>query len=624
MAKSYIVMGVSGSGKTTIGKLLATHLGLPFYDADDFHPKANIEKMSQGISLNDADRLPWLKAMQEAIQSWDTGGVLACSALKEKYREILATDTDVSFVFLQGDFDTIYQRMQARAHFMKPDMLQSQFDTLEPPSYGIHINIDQDTNTIITEIMEQIQGVSETHFGMIGMGVMGRSLAKNIVSKGHRLSVYNRITPEEADVIPKLLQATDNSLMQGYTELNDFVSSLSTPRTILLMVPAGKAVDSLLTSLLPLLDAGDTLMDGGNSHYTDTQARAALMENKGLNYLGVGVSGGEYGALTGPSMMVGGSKEAFTYVKPLLESIAAKAFDGSPCVGYFGTDGAGHFVKTIHNGIEYAEMQLLAEVYSLLKPSLSYDEMVAILSEWNTQSEASFLLETTIEILQTKEGSDYLLDSVLDVANSKGTGVWSSLAALELGEPANMLMEAVVARSVSKQKEERISINSSMNREHFEATIDTEQLQSAYAFARTINHLQGLQLIATGAQEMNWDLDLAEVLRVWSNGCILRSKLVEHWHGVVKGNSSLLTDKTLMQQLAKRESAVMEVLLWGNQQRTPLPCLSAAWQYWLGMSTEDSAANLIQAQRDAFGAHGYQRIDKPQDEWFTSKWNKHG
>ena len=465
--------------------------------------------------------------------------------------------------------------------------------------------------------------MNQSQWGIIGMGVMGRSLAKNALQKNHTVSVYNRNTPSEKDVIPNLLSEVNTPKLQGFTELEAFMASLETPRKVLLMVPAGATIDLLLKQLLPFLEAGDLIMDGGNSEYQDTQRREKMMQDKGLHYLGIGISGGEKGALEGPSLMVGGTVEAYGKVKDILESIAARDSDLQPCVALLGPNGAGHYVKTLHNGIEYAEMQLLAEVYALLRPSLSYPEMVNFLQEWNENAEASFLLETVLHILQKKEKDDYLLDKVLDVAKSKGTGTWSSISALTQGYPATLLMEAVMARAISQRKSQREALQEQLETEPFIATLGSELLRQAFQFSRIINHYQGLELIKTTSAEEGWNIDLAEVVRVWTNGCILRSQLLKTLHPLLRENSDLLSQEGILEMLSEYEVSTKSIITWGLEQRTPLPCMSSALQYWLGMTTAASSANLIQALRDAFGAHTFQRVDAPLSESFTVNWEAH-
>lgn len=617
-------MGVSGSGKTTVGKLLAKQLAIPFYDADDFHSNKNVEKMAAGIPLNDDDRLPWLLMLQKKIQSLEKGGVLACSALKESYRATLSEGNTIQWIYLDGDFETILKRMESRNHFMKPVMLQSQFETLEPPSHGIQVSVNNTPEDIVLEIISKLPVMKHSEFGIIGMGVMGRSLAKNVLGNGFSLSVYNRLTEAEKEVIPYLLSEVQNESLQGFTNLLEFVESLDTPRKMLLMIPAGSPVDTMLEELIPLLSKGDIIMDGGNSHYKDTQRRETYLKVKGIQYLGIGISGGEEGALNGPSMMVGGDIDSYSKVKAILQDISAKDFNKKPCISLLGANGAGHFVKTIHNGIEYAEMQLLAEVYALLKPSLSNDEIAELLIDWNTGETESFLLETTIAILQKKEGKEFLLDKVWDVASSKGTGIWSSIAALEQGFPATIFTASVMERAVSNSKELRSILSEELDYESFLATLDTEKLKEAYQFARILNHQQGLQLIETTSNAEKWNINLSEVVRVWTNGCILKSELLKMIYPLLSKNSNLLEDASIQNTLKQSESAISDILVCGMQQRNALPCLSASLQYWYGMTIEFSSANLIQAQRDAFGAHSYKRIDRPKDQSFTTNWKTNG
>ncbi len=466
--------------------------------------------------------------------------------------------------------------------------------------------------------------MKESQLGIIGMGVMGKSLALNALDKGLSVSVYNRDTLAEKEVIPDFQTQANHPALQGFTNLEAFVNSLQKPRKILLMVTAGNAVDGVLGNLTSLLSKGDILMEGGNSYYRDTQRREKHMQSKEVHYLGIGISGGEAGALNGPSLMAGGNMEAYELVKPLLEKIAAKDTNLQPCVSLLGPNGAGHFVKTIHNGIEYAEMQLLAEVYALLRPSLSQEEIYEVLLSWNEGPTSSFLLETTLGILQTKEEDAFLLPKVLDVAKSKGTGTWSGEAALRYGVPATLLIQAVMARAVSNRKDLRVSLEEKLDDTPFEATVDTEKLKMAYQFARILNHAQGMELISETSKEEKWNINLFEVTRVWSNGCILRSQLIEELTAILQKQPSLLEASKIYTSLVQWEGAVNETLIASMEQRTPLPCMSSALQYWYGMTTANSSANLIQAQRDAFGAHTFQRNDRPSSDFFTSSWNLNG
>ncbi len=369
----YIVMGVSGSGKTTIGKLLAKELNLAFNDADDFHPPENVEKMKNGIPLQDEDRKGWLAVLAENIQKWDQSGgaVLACSALKEKYRQQLTSipQENLKWIFLSADFEVILERLNSRkGHYFKTEMLTSQFETLEEPTYGLRINVNTSEENILKEIMAKLKA-PEAEIGLIGLGVMGKSLALNLLSKNINISVFNRHVPRKEEDIAKnfVLENAEKYIFQGFDDLKELVSSLKRPRKILLMVNAGAAVDAVIESLLPFLEKGDIITDGGNSHYKDTLRREKALKEQGIHFIGCGISGGEEGALKGPSIMPGGSPEAYKQIGPILEKIAAKDKNGNSCCTHIGPDGAGHFVKMLHNGIEYGEMQLIAEIYHFLR-----------------------------------------------------------------------------------------------------------------------------------------------------------------------------------------------------------------------------------------------------------------
>lgn len=616
-------MGVSGSGKTTIGKALSEAMNLPFYDADDFHPALNIKKMSEGQPLNDDDRQPWLERLANEIASWQNGkgGVLACSALKESYRQTLESKSkNINWIYLNGDFDLIYSRMQGRKeHFMKKEMLQSQFDTLEIPNYGLSIDINKSQNTIIKNIMNY----SKSEFGVIGLGVMGSNLSLNIADNGYSLSVYNRSEGAEKEVVKEFMhQHSTYTNLKGFTQLSDFVNSLQIPRRILLMVKAGEVIDSVLNQLTPLLSPNDIVIDGGNSHYLDTKRRVETLAQNGINFVGAGISGGEKGARFGASIMPGGTSESYQKIADVLEKIAAKDENNQPCCTFIGKDGAGHFIKMVHNGIEYAEMQLLAECYALLQRNHSYDEIHAIFKSWNQTDLSSFLLEITADIFQKKEDEKYLLDLILDKAGNKGTGSWSSQAAMQLGFPATMINDAVYARYISSFKKTRQELNSQLvNQSQSNFSIDVENLKNAYHFARIINHIQGFELMQQASEEYNWNLNFSEISRIWTNGCIIRSTLMSQLVQHFKESKELIKHPTIWKVLNEHTSSVQEILTLGLQNRIATPVLSSAFQYWIGMTTGRLSANLIQAQRDYFGAHTYQRVDKNWSESFHTTWN---
>lgn len=614
-------MGVSGSGKTTVSEALAKATNIPFYDADDFHPKANIQKMSTGQPLNDKDRQPWLERLADKLQNWkeENGAILACSALKESYRQILHSKVDnINWIYLNGSFDLIYNRMQQRQnHYMKKEMLQSQFDTLEIPNYGLTINISKSVDKMINEITNN----SKSDFGVIGLGVMGSNLSLNVADNGFKLSVYNRSEDAEKEIVNQFLEKNaDYKNIQGFTDLSTFVESLQTPRRILLMVKAGKVIDLVLSQLTPLLSPKDIIIDGGNSHYLDTKRRVDKLAKANIDFIGSGVSGGEKGARFGASIMPGGTPESYQKVADVLESIAAKDKNGQPCCTFIGKDGAGHFIKMIHNGIEYAEMQLLAECYALLKPNYTYDEIHSTFKSWNETDLSSFLLEITTNIFQKKEDNQYLLDLILDKAGNKGTGSWSSQAAMQLGFPATMINDAVYARYISSFKQKRQQLSSQIVKQKSNSKINIETLKEAYQFARIINHIQGFALMQQASDEYDWNLSFSEISRIWTNGCIIRSALMEQLVDYFQNKSNLIEHSTIWKQLNENTTSTQEILTLGLQNQIATPVFSSAYQYWLGITTETLSANLIQAQRDYFGSHTYQRVDKDWSESFHTKW----
>jgi 6-phosphogluconate dehydrogenase len=623
MKPVYVLMGVSGCGKSTVGKLLSDKLRLPFYDADNFHPKTNVEKMSSGIPLTDEDRDPWLKTLSKKIGKWtkDKGAVLACSALKESYRQILSAKNKVHWVVLNGEYETILKRIKDREdHYMGADMLKSQFEALELPDYGLHLDVEKSPILLVSEILKDSISTKKSTLGIIGLGVMGRSLAHNVLSQGISVSVYNRPDGDEAKVVSDFIAEADTPLAHGFTSYLEFIQSLKTPRKILLMIPAGPIVDSVLLKIQPYLSTGDILMDGGNSHFQDSVRRFEYYKHLGIEFLGIGISGGSEGALKGPSMMIGGTTEAFNKTRAVIETIAAKDRNDTPCASYVGPNGAGHFVKMVHNGIEYAEMQLLAEVYSLLHLEMDNIAASKILSEWNDTELSGYLLKITADILSYKEGGDFLLDKILDKASNKGSGGWSAKAAVDLGIPATMMSTALFARYISSFKDLRDKL--SRERLSIDDQVDIKSLKDAYQFARLINHYQGFDLIKKASEAYEWNIDLAEVARIWTNGCIIKSELMNKIQHRLSEKTDMWQDKDLISDLNRNEESVKSIVNFGMEQRIPLPCFSGALQFWFGLTTGDSPANLIQAQRDYFGGHTYTRTDT--DGAHTTNWNLHG
>ncbi len=623
MSKVIIIMGVSGCGKSTIASDLSEKTNIPYYDADAFHPPQNIAKMSKGNPLNDNDREPWLHILRDKLSLWseDKGAILACSALKESYRKILSENVEVQWIYLHGTYDLIYGRLQARKnHFVNGDLLQSQFDTLEEPKEALRVSIANSPEKII-EIIQSNINMNLSFFGVIGLGVMGKSISLNIAEKEFSLSVYNRATAGEEKVVKDFLEANQNfGNIKGYTDLKEFVKSLARPRKILIMIKAGKVTDLVINDLTPFLEEGDIIIDGGNSHYKDTQRRTVELSKNKIHFVGSGVSGGEEGARRGPSIMPGGTQEAYQAIAPVLDAISAKDANGKPCSTHIGPDGAGHFIKMVHNGIEYAEMQLLAECFSLLSPSNSHEEISTIFSEWNKGELSSYLLEITANILKYKEGDQYTLDLILDRAGNKGTGSWSSKAAFDYGSTNTMMSASVFARYISSYKSQRVQLAKNVNRNKMSKPIDIGKLKAAYQFARIINHHQGFELMRSCSTVYNWKLDFSEISRIWTNGCIIRSTFMQSCVSHFMQGDSLLDNKVIINSLVDTETNLDDILQTAITNKVPTPCLSNARNYWISMTTAVLPANVIQAQRDYFGAHTYQRIDKPEEEFFHTKW----
>lgn len=633
----YIVMGVSGVGKTTVGQLLAKRLDLPFFDADDFHPADSLEKMTNGISLEDADRIEWLDILSRKIRQWNKvgGAVLACSALKEIYREKLRSvpKKDITWIFLHSEYEVILKRITNRKdHYFKPELLRSQYEALQFPNYGIHIDVDQSLNDIVDEIMEKIKKQEEkSEIGLLGLGVMGKSLAINLATKGIKVAVYNRqVEKLEVDVAQKFAAAyKDISDFPWFDDLERFVQALERPRKIILMVNAGKVIDLVIDNLLPFLEAGDLIIDGGNSHYKDTEVREKYLRSKDMYFLGTGISGGEEGARKGPSIMPGGSKEAYEKAGSYLERIAARDKDGDPCCAYIGPGGSGHFIKMLHNGIEYGEMQLIAETYHLLRfhAGSSPDEIADLFEKWNEEMK-SYLLQISVDILRRKEEGDYLIDKILDAAKQKGTGGWSTNAALELGVPFDTITAAVMARNISAKKEERITAGEEYGSANGNKVIIPENLDDelfeAYKVASIINHAIGFDLLNEASKEYNWRLNLSEIARVWTNGCIIRSAFMEELVGILKESPSenILLNADIMFRIKGQKENLLKIVGTALGSGSPIPVTSAAANYLLSFTSPQSSANMIQAQRDYFGAHTYERIDKPRGEFFHTRWKE--
>ena len=619
------IMGVSGCGKSTVGQLLSKRLKVPFFDGDDFHPQSNVDKMSNGVPLNDEDRYGWLvtlnKLAKETLES--NSCVIVCSALKQSYREILSTDiqNQTKWIHLAGSFDQILDRINKREnHYMQSNLLQSQFDILEQPVNALEIKIDLKPEDIVEIIAKKMEMKSE--FGLFGLGVMGKSLSRNLAQKGFHISIFNREVPGLEENVAVNFKNNHEELQtaQAFSDLEAFVNSLQTPRRIMLMVNAGKTTDSVIADLVPFLTDGDILIDGGNSNYLDTKERYDLLKNKNIHFIGVGVSGGEEGALKGPSIMPGGNKEIYNLVQPYLEKIAAKDANGLPCCTYIGEEGSGHFVKMVHNGVEYVEMQLLAEVYSIFhRMGTTPDQIADILASWQPTAN-SYLLEITIAILRKKEGADWLVNKIVDKAGNKGTGNWATIATAQLGVPSSLIASALFARFNSFYKEDRIQASINYTTQSQELVVDHQKILEAYQFARIINHYQGFKLIADAGKAYKWNLNLSEIARIWTNGCIIRSDFMVELIGVLKEEDAILKHKSIIDQVKSLKPSINSVVASCILSELAIPCLSEAVNFFNGYTTANSAANIIQAQRDYFGAHTYQRTDDASGAFHHTNW----
>ncbi|MFC0606078.1 NADP-dependent phosphogluconate dehydrogenase [Winogradskyella pulchriflava] len=628
MNKVIFIMGVSGCGKSTIGTLLAEELSIPFFDGDDFHPKENIKKMASGQPLNDEDRQGWLETLNTLAtqQLAKNSCVIVCSALKQTYRDILSLDIKArtKWVFLSGSFNEIFIRANARKdHFMPSELLQSQFDTLEEPQNAFKVDVSLTPEQIIKKIKNKLMNTSE--FGLFGLGVMGKSLCRNLANNGFKIAMFNRhVDGVEVDVA-KNFKAEHPELSEAaaFDNISAFVNALETPRKIMLMVNAGKTIDYVIEDLLPHLSVGDILIDGGNSNYKKTKERFEYLKSKGIHFIGTGVSGGEEGALKGPSIMPSGDQEAYNNVKPFLEKISAKDQNNLPCCTYVGPEGSGHFIKMVHNGVEYVEMQLLAEVITILEASgHNLDEIANILETWKNTAN-SYLLEITIDILRTKECNDWLVKKILDKAGNKGTGNWTTIASAELGVPSTLIASALFARYTSFYKEERIQLHANFKSETISGLqLSSTEILEAYQFARIINHYQGFKLIAEASDKFSWNLNLSEIARIWTNGCIIRSTLMEALVEVFKETTNILTNSQLITSIKHYKPSVKKVVSQCVLNDITVSCLGESIQFFNGITTVDSSANIIQAQRDYFGAHTYKRNDDDGVKSHHTIWNK--
>jgi 6-phosphogluconate dehydrogenase len=473
--------------------------------------------------------------------------------------------------------------------------------------------------------------MSKADIGLVGLAVMGENLVLNMESKGYSVSVFNR-TVEKVETF--VSGRGKGKRVTGTRSIKEFVGSLSKPRKIMLMVKAGKPVDEFIDLLLPHLEEGDIIIDGGNSHFPDTIRRTKYVEGKGLLYIGTGVSGGEEGALRGPSIMPGGSPAAWEHVKPIFQAIAAKVDGGVPCCDWVGSDGAGHFVKMVHNGIEYGDMQLITESYQMMRGLLgmSADEMHAVFAKWNRGELDSYLIEITRDILAFKDTDGRpLVDSILDTAGQKGTGKWTAVEALDLGIPLTLIGEAVFGRILSAMKEVRVSASALLpgpppifkgDRVTF-----VEDLEKALYASKLISYAQGYMLLRAAAQEYGWTLNYGGIALLWRGGCIIRSAFLGKIREAYERNPSLpnlLFDPFFKGKMEASQEAWRRVVSTAVQRGVWIPAHATALAFYDGLRSERLPANLLQAQRDYFGAHQYERVDAPRGKFFHTNWTGRG
>ena len=473
--------------------------------------------------------------------------------------------------------------------------------------------------------------MEKADIGLIGLAVMGQNLVLNMADHGYRVAVFNRTTNKVDDFINGPAKGTT---IIGTHSMEELVGSLEKPRKVMLMVKAGEVVDHFIELLIPLLEPGDVIIDGGNSHYPDSTRRTVYLREKGLRFIGTGVSGGEEGARFGPSIMPGGDPEAWPLVKDIFQAVSAKV-DGEPCCQWVGQDGAGHFVKMVHNGIEYGDMQLICEAYSLMENALgmSCDQMHEVFKEWNTGVLDSYLIDITKDILAVKdEDGQPLVDKILDTAGQKGTGKWTGISALDLGVPLTLIGESVFARVLSSLKDERVRASAILGpRPEITPVTDKKEiinaLRDALYASKIISYAQGFMLMSEAAKEQGWDLNYGEIALMWRGGCIIRSTFLGNIKDAYDKNpelENLALDSFFSEALKSAEAGWRKAVVLAVERGIPAPAFASALAYFDGYRSERLPANLLQAQRDYFGAHTYERLDKKRGEFFHTDWTGHG
>jgi len=473
--------------------------------------------------------------------------------------------------------------------------------------------------------------MGKADIGLVGLAVMGENLVLNMESHGYTVAVFNRTTSKVDDFING--RGKEKKII-GTHSIEEFVNSLERPHKIIIMIKAGAPVDAFIEQIIPHLEEGDIIIDGGNSHFPDTIRRTKYLEEKGLLFIGTGVSGGEEGALLGPSIMPGGSVKAWEYVKPIFQAISAKVEDGTPCCDWIGENGAGHFVKMVHNGIEYGDMQLITEAYQIMKDLLgmSYDEMHKVLGEWNEGELDSYLIEITRDILAYKdEDGEPLVEKILDTAGQKGTGKWTAVASLDIGIPLTLIGEAVYARTLSAMKDERVEASKVLTgpTPKFEGDKKAfiEDIRQALFASKIVSYAQGYVMMKYAAKDYGWDLNYGGIALMWRGGCIIRSMFLGKIKEAFDKNhelSNLLLDPFFKEKIEEAQSAWRRVIATAATNGIWVPAMSTALNYFDGFRNSRLPANLLQAQRDYFGAHTYERTDKPRGEFFHTNWTGRG
>jgi len=468
--------------------------------------------------------------------------------------------------------------------------------------------------------------------GLIGLAVMGQNLVMNMNDHGFKVAVFNR-TVSKVDEF--LEDEAKGSQVAGAHSIEELVQALKSPRRVMLMVKAGDTVDQMIEQIVPHLEKGDIIIDGGNSHFPDTNRRTKALNEKGILFIGTGVSGGEEGARNGPSIMPGGNSEAWPHVKDIFQAIAAKVEDGTPCCDWVGEDGAGHYVKMVHNGIEYGDMQLICEAYQLLKEGigLNADELHEVFTEWNKGELDSFLIEISAEIFSKKdEDGQPLIDKILDTAGQKGTGKWTAVSALDLGMPVTLIGEAVFARCLSAIKDERVAASKILHGpKHGDDALDRkvfiEDVRRALYCSKMISYAQGYMLLREAAKEQGWNLNMGGIALMWRGGCIIRSQFLGRIKEAFDKNpklTNLLMDDFFSCILNEYQASWRHALIHAISYGVPTPAFSTALAFYDGYRTERLPANLLQAQRDFFGAHTYERLDRPRGKYFHTNWTGRG